>query len=125
MQIGKEGIKYLNINSSVILIDSEQTLLNYLKRNKAEEMDHVLAHKIVKIAAAATENYQPLDVGILFKFLVQSVKQATMSENSNNITNEWDMIIKRLIENGKKIASRNGLADRVSFNCKTSKENQS
>lgn len=86
---------------SKIFIDSEQTLLNYLKRKETEETDSLLGHVIIKIAAAATENYQPLDVGQLFKLLIDSIRSATMKCKSNLITEEWDRVIKELCNGGE------------------------
>ena len=88
---------------SKIMIDSEQTLLNFLKRKESDSLDGKLGHTIIKIAAAATESYQPLDVGTLFRSLVRNVRSATMNGKTNLITDEWDKVIKHLQDNNNLI----------------------
>ena len=45
-----------------------------------------------------------------------------MSENSNNITDEWDMIIKRLIENGKLVTSNTRGSSKITSKIKTMRD---
>ena len=73
---------------SKLFIDSEQTLLNYLKRKTSEEMNNLLGHVIIKLAAAATEKYQALEVGNFFKLLPKEIKKSTMNAKSNAFTDE-------------------------------------
>ena len=86
---------------SQIFVDNEQILLNYFKRKESEDLDNSMGHDIVKIAAAATENNQPLDAGKCFPTLISNVKQNTMNSNVNGPMLEWDKIVKQLQDEGQ------------------------
>ena len=86
---------------SQIFVDSEQTLLNYFKRKESEDLDSTMGHTIIKIAAAATENNQPLDARRCFPILISNVKQNTMNSNISRQMSQWDKIVKELQDEGQ------------------------